>query len=111
MDWGKTLSSKQPKAADLAFLPPVSRPMLVQARSPGAQFRPGQQVGEPDWGPGTEEGRPGCAGLQVVVGSPRFQRIEIGWAIPEDPLGLDDGFRSAYRPEPRAFGHTEKCTI
>uniref|UniRef100_A0A8I3W2A3 Uncharacterized protein n=1 Tax=Callithrix jacchus TaxID=9483 RepID=A0A8I3W2A3_CALJA len=49
MDWGKTLSSEQPKAADLAFLPPVSRPTLVQAakqrqRSPGAQFRPGQQL-------------------------------------------------------------------
>uniref|UniRef100_A0A2K6UQM6 Uncharacterized protein n=1 Tax=Saimiri boliviensis boliviensis TaxID=39432 RepID=A0A2K6UQM6_SAIBB len=103
MDWGKTLSSEQPEAADLAFLPPVSRPTLVQAakqrqRSPGAQFRPGQQVGGPDWGPGTEEGRPGC----VVVGSPRFQRIEIGWAIPEDPLRLDDGFR---RPDAAAYAN------
>uniref|UniRef100_A0A5F7Z713 Uncharacterized protein n=1 Tax=Macaca mulatta TaxID=9544 RepID=A0A5F7Z713_MACMU len=48
MDWGKTLSSEQPKAADLAFLPPASRPTQVQAakqrqRSPGARFRPGQQ--------------------------------------------------------------------
>uniref|UniRef100_A0A2I3GTJ8 Uncharacterized protein n=1 Tax=Nomascus leucogenys TaxID=61853 RepID=A0A2I3GTJ8_NOMLE len=99
MDWGKTLSSEQPKAADLAFLPPVSRHTQVQAakqrqRRPGAWFRPGQQVGGPDWGPGTEEGRPARAGvqgpgfrvpgLQEVAGSPRFQRIEIGWTRPED---------------------------
>lgn len=69
MDWGKTLSSEQPKAADLAFLPPASRPTQVQAakqrqRSPGARFRPGQQVGGPDWGPSTEEGRPACASVQ-----------------------------------------------
>uniref|UniRef100_A0A2K5NJV5 Uncharacterized protein n=3 Tax=Cercopithecinae TaxID=9528 RepID=A0A2K5NJV5_CERAT len=93
MDWGKTLSSEQPKAADLAFLPPASRPTQVQAakqrqRSPGARFRPGQQVGGPDWGPSTEEGRPRpgsrVPGLEEVAGSP-----------PEDPLGLDPDFRSA----------------
>lgn len=64
MDWGKTLSSEQPRTADLAFLPLVSRPTQLQAAeqrhwSPGAPLRPGHQVGEPDPGPGAEEGRPG----------------------------------------------------
>uniref|UniRef100_A0A452V829 Uncharacterized protein n=2 Tax=Ursus TaxID=9639 RepID=A0A452V829_URSMA len=64
MDWGKTLSSEQPRAADLAFLLLISRPTQIQAaeqrqRSPGAQLRPGHQVGEPDSGPGAKEGRPG----------------------------------------------------
>ncbi|XP_053074397.1 zinc finger protein 865-like [Acinonyx jubatus] len=49
MDWGKTLSSEQPRAVDLAFLRLVSRPTQIQAaeerqRNPGARLRPGHQV-------------------------------------------------------------------
>lgn len=62
-----TLSSEQPRAADLAFLRLVPRPTQVQAtqqsqRSAGAQLRPCHQVGEPDWGSVAEDGRLGCVG-------------------------------------------------
>uniref|UniRef100_A0A673STF9 Uncharacterized protein n=1 Tax=Suricata suricatta TaxID=37032 RepID=A0A673STF9_SURSU len=122
MDWGKTLSSEQPRAVDLAFLPLVSRPTQIQAteerqRRPGAQLRPGHhQVGEPNWGPGAQEGRPGCARSRVPElwggeGSLHCQWVGIGWARHADPHGLSASVQSATRPTPPAFDHTEKCTI
>uniref|UniRef100_A0A8C0D4K2 Uncharacterized protein n=1 Tax=Balaenoptera musculus TaxID=9771 RepID=A0A8C0D4K2_BALMU len=103
MDWGKTLSSEPPRAADLAFLPLVSRPTEVEAaeqrqRSPSVPLRPGHQVGELDWGPGAEEGWPGRARVRDLglrdapgVGSPE------GWNRPSSsyraliPPPLDRG--------------------
>uniref|UniRef100_A0A8C4MU42 Uncharacterized protein n=1 Tax=Equus asinus TaxID=9793 RepID=A0A8C4MU42_EQUAS len=121
MDWGQTLSLEQPRAADLAFLPLVSRPTQVQAaeqrqRSPGAHLRPGHQVGEPDRGPGAEEGRLGrtripVPGLWGGAGSAQCWWIGTGWARRADLRGLGASLQSADRLKPRAFGHTGKCTI
>lgn len=86
------------------------------ARSPGAQLRPGHQVGEPDPGAGAEEGRPGGArsrgpGLRGGAGRLHGQWIGTGWALYADPRGLGASVQSATGPEPRAFDHTDTCTI
>lgn len=108
MDWGKTLSSEQPRAVDLAFLRLVSRPTQIQAaeerqRNPGARLRPGHQVGEPDWGPGAEEGRPGSARSRVPElrggeGSLHCQWIGTGWARHADPMGSAPAFNLRLDP-------------
>ena len=121
MDWGKTLSSEPPRAADLAFLPLVSRPTEVEAaeqrqRSPSvpAQARPpGRRAGLGTWRRGGLAGpRPGPGpGTAGCSGSRHCQWTRTGWARHADPHGLGASFQSANRSKPRAFGHTKKYTI
>lgn len=71
MDWGKTLSSEQPRAADLVSLPVVSRSTQVEAaeqrqRSPSVQLRPGHQVGKAVPGTGRRGGQACCARVRVL---------------------------------------------
>uniref|UniRef100_A0A671EZV0 Uncharacterized protein n=1 Tax=Rhinolophus ferrumequinum TaxID=59479 RepID=A0A671EZV0_RHIFE len=121
MDWGKTLSSEQTRAADLAFLSLVSRPAQVQAaeerlRSPGRTARgrpPGRTAGpgirrrglqaRPRWRRG-----PGTAGRRRESALPEDP---TGRARHADPHGLRASFRSANNLQRRAFGHTQKCMI
>lgn len=102
MDWGKTLSSEPPRAADLAFLPLVSRPTQVEAaeqrqRSPSVPLRPSHQVGELDWGPGAEEGWPGRArvadlGLRGCSGSRHCQWTRTWGQGMQTPMGSAPAF-------------------
>lgn len=95
MDWGKTLSLEQPRAADLAFLSLFARPTQVQAveqrqRSPSARFRPSHQVGKPELAP--SHSRVQVSGLRgaPAVSAARVS-VQTGWVRPAGLRGRGGG--------------------
>lgn len=118
MDWGKTLSSEQPGAAELGFLSLISRPAQVQAaeqrqRSPGAQLRLGHQVGHPTGNQAPRAGRAAPAAGSRNCGEARGVRTARGSGLGgqgmRTPTGSAPDFRLRVDPKLRASGHTQKC--